>query len=96
MTTVRQIYDLNVSKEGNMVKIRICGNGFLYNMVRIIVGTLIKVGLGVYPPEYVQEILDAKDRTKAGPKVPAKGLTLIGIEYLSEKSMMPGRSDGDF
>ena len=96
LTTVRQIYDLNVSKEGNMVKIRICGNGFLYNMVRIIVGTLIKVGLGVYPPEYVQEILDAKDRTKAGPKVPAKGLTLIGIEYLSEKSMMPGRSDGDF
>ena len=67
---------------GSMVKIRVSGNGFLYNMVRIIVGTLIKVGLGVYPPEYVQEILDAKDRTKAGPKVPAKGLKLIGIEYL--------------
>jgi tRNA pseudouridine38-40 synthase len=82
LTTVREIYELNISKEGNMIKIRINGNGFLYNMVRIIVGTLIKVGLGVYPPEYVQEILDAKDRTKAGPKVPAKGLALVEIEYL--------------
>jgi tRNA pseudouridine38-40 synthase len=81
-TTVREIYELNVTKEGNIIKIRINGNGFLYNMVRIIVGTLIKVGLGVYPPEYVQEILDAKDRTKAGPKVPAKGLKLVEIEYL--------------
>ncbi|MGN0411032.1 MAG: tRNA pseudouridine(38-40) synthase TruA [Candidatus Fimousia sp.] len=82
LTTVRTVYDLDVTREGSMVKIRVSGNGFLYNMVRIIVGTLIKVGLGVYPPEYVQEILDAKDRTKAGPKVPAKGLKLIGIEYL--------------
>jgi tRNA pseudouridine38-40 synthase len=82
LTTVRTIYELDVTKEDHMVKIKICGNGFLYNMVRIIVGTLIKVGLGVYPPEYVQEILDAKDRTKAGPKVPAKGLKLVGIEYL--------------
>jgi tRNA pseudouridine38-40 synthase len=82
LTTVREIYELNISKEGNMIKIKINGNGFLYNMVRIIVGTLIKVGLGVYPPEYVQEILDAKDRTKAGPKVPAKGLALVEIEYL--------------
>jgi tRNA pseudouridine38-40 synthase len=81
-TTVREIYELNVTKEGNIIKILINGNGFLYNMVRIIVGTLIKVGLGVYPPEYVQEILDAKDRTKAGPKVPAKGLKLVEIEYL--------------
>jgi tRNA pseudouridine38-40 synthase len=81
-TTVREIYELNVTKEGNIIKIRINGNGFLYNMVRIIVGTLIKVGLGVYPPEYVQEILDSKDRTKAGPKVPAKGLKLVEIEYL--------------
>ena len=82
LTTVRTVYDLDVTREGSMVKIRVSGSGFLYNMVRIIVGTLIKVGLGVYPPEYVQEILDAKDRTKAGPKVPAKGLKLIGIEYL--------------
>lgn len=81
--TVREIYTLDLWKEGEIIKIRISGNGFLYNMVRIIVGTLIKVGLGVYPPEHVQEILEAKDRNTAGPKAPAKGLTLIGIRYES-------------
>lgn len=81
MSTVRTIYSLVVEKQGDIISIRISGNGFLYNMVRIIVGTLIKVGLGVYPPEHVQEILDAHDRNLAGPKAPAKGLTLIGIEY---------------
>lgn len=79
--TVRTIYFLEVSKEGDIISIKISGNGFLYNMVRIIVGTLIKVGLGVYPPEHVKEILDARDRNAAGPKAPAKGLTLIGIQY---------------
>ena len=54
--TYRTIYSLDVEKEGDMITIRICGNGFLYNMVRIIVGTLTKVGMGVYPPEYVEEI----------------------------------------
>ena len=63
------------------IKIRISGNGFLYNMVRIIVGTLVKVGYHFYPPEYVKEILDACDRTKAGPKAPAEGLKLVGIKY---------------
>lgn len=79
--TVRTIYSLDVSKEDDIIKIRISGNGFLYNMVRIIVGTIIKVGLKVYPPEYVKEILEACDRNVAGPKAPAKGLTLIGIVY---------------
>ena len=50
-------------------------------MVRIIVGTLVKVGYHFYPPEYVKTILDACDRTKAGPKAPAEGLKLVGIEY---------------
>ena len=66
------------------IKIRISGNGFLYNMVRIIVGTLVKVGYHFYPPEYVKTILDACDRTKAGPKAPAEGLKLVGIEYHPE------------
>ena len=81
-STVRTIYELEIRKEGDMITIRISGNGFLYNMVRIIVGTLIKVGTGLYPPEHVKEILEAKDRQKAGPKAEACGLTLIGIEYL--------------
>ena len=79
--TVRTVYTLDVSKENDIISIKISGNGFLYNMVRIIVGTLIKVGLGVYPPEHVKEIIEAKDRYAAGPKAPACGLTLVGIEY---------------
>lgn len=81
-TTVRTIYSLEVKRDGDRITIRINGNGFLYNMVRIIVGTLIKVGTGFYPPEHVKEILKAKDRQKAGPKAEACGLTLIGIEYM--------------
>lgn len=80
-STVRTVYSLDVSKENDVISIRISGNGFLYNMVRIIVGTLMKVGLGVYPPEHVKEIIDARDRYAAGPKAPACGLTLVGIEY---------------
>lgn len=80
--TVRTIYYLNVEKAGDMVVIRVNGNGFLYNMVRIIVGTLIKVGTGMYPPEHMKEILEAKDRRMAGPKAEARGLMLVEIEYL--------------
>lgn len=83
LTTVRTIYELDIRKEGDSIFIRICGNGFLYNMVRIIVGTLVKVGLHVYPPEHVGEILEAKNRDMAGPKAPAQGLTLVGIQYES-------------
>lgn len=79
--TVRIVYVLELSKEGDMIRFHIEGNGFLYNMVRIIVGTLVKVGLGVYPPEHVKEILDAKDRMASGPKAPARGLQLVKIEY---------------
>lgn len=79
--TVRTVYTLDISRDNNMIHIKISGNGFLYNMVRIIVGTLIKVGLGVYPPSHVKEIIEACDRNVAGPKAPACGLTLVGIEY---------------
>lgn len=82
LSTVRTIYYIQVQKEGDMISITINGNGFLYNMVRIIVGTLLKVGTGLYPPEHVKEILDAKDRRIAGPKAEARGLTLQEIEYL--------------
>ncbi len=82
--TYRTIYSLEVRKEGEQIIIRISGNGFLYNMVRIIVGTLIKVGLHVYPPSYMQEILFAKDRDVAGPKAPAVGLTLVSIAYQTQ------------
>jgi len=60
----------------------VTGNGFLYNMVRIIVGTLEKVGMGIYPPEHVKEILDSRDRRLSAPKAAARGLTLMEIQYL--------------
>lgn len=82
--TVRTIYSLDVEKTGDLITIRIKGSGFLYNMVRIIAGTLMKVGMGVYPPSHVEEILHARDRNAAGPKVAAKGLTLVGLEYETE------------
>ena len=85
--TVRTIYSLDVSKDGDMITIRISGSGFLYNMVRIITGTLVKVGLGVYPPEHMEEILEARDRSAAGPTIPAVGLTLVSLEY--EKELRP-------
>lgn len=80
-TTVRTVYRLDVDKKDDIITIQISGNGFLYNMVRIIVGTLMKVGLGGYPPEHIKEIIDAKDRYAAGPKAPARGLTLVEIKY---------------
>lgn len=80
-TTVRTIYAVNVTKGDDMVHIRITGNGFLYNMVRIIAGTLMQVGTGLMEPEQVKEILEARDRSKAGPTAVAKGLTLVEIRY---------------
>ena len=80
-STVRTIRSVEVERFGDMVTIRISGEGFLYNMVRIIAGTLIEIGNGQYPPERMQEILDARDREWAGPTAPAKGLTLLGIQY---------------
>ena len=64
-----------------MVTIEVRGTGFLYNMVRIISGTLIEVGNGKYPPERVKAILEACDRAAAGPTAPAQGLTLVGISF---------------
>lgn len=83
--TVRTIYDLTVDRgSDDVVTIRITGSGFLYNMVRIIAGTLLRVGTGLYPPEHVEEILDARNRQAAGPTLLAKGLTLIRLDYETE------------
>lgn len=80
--TVRTIYELTVEREGDEIVIRVTGNGFLYNMVRIIAGTLIRVGRGFYEPQRVKEILDAKRRTEAGVTAPPQGLVLMEIKYL--------------
>ena len=80
-STVREIYDLHVEKSGDLLTISVTGNGFLYNMVRIIAGTLLKVGSGSFEPADVQKIIEGKDRQLAGPTAPAKGLTLVKIRY---------------
>lgn len=82
--TYRTIYSLSVDKQEDIITIRISGNGFLYNMVRIIVGTLVKTGLHAYPPAHVREILLSRDRSAAGPKAPAMGLSLREIIYEKE------------
>lgn len=79
--TVRTITALDILTNGNEITVRITGNGFLYNMVRIIVGTLIRVGRGFYEPEKVKKILEAKDRKAAGVTAPAHGLMLMEINY---------------
>ena len=90
--TVRTIYELAIEKNGEEWTIRIRGNGFLYNMVRIIVGTLLRVGRGFYTPEQVKEILEAKDRKSAGVTAPPQGLMLMQIEY--EKDLDKSKEDG--
>ena len=81
-TTVRTIYALDVLEQEADLVVRVCGNGFLYNMVRIIAGTLLEIGEGKYLPEKMKEILERRDRSAAGPTVPAQGLTLVKYEFL--------------
>ena len=83
-TTVRTIYELQVEKQDEMITIRVTGSGFLYNMVRIIAGTLMEIGRGNLEPEEIPAILAALDRTKAGPTAPACGLTLVKYHYEDE------------
>ncbi|GED61101.1 tRNA pseudouridine synthase A [Brevibacillus formosus] len=78
---VRTVYGLTVEKIGDEVWVTCRGNGFLYNMVRIIVGTLVEVGQGKRNPAELKEILAACDREKAGKTAPAKGLTMWEVVY---------------
>ena len=82
--TVRTVEKIEIIKQDADITIRITGNGFLYNMVRIIAGTLIRVGRGFYTPERVKEILEAKERTEAGVTAPANDLVLVEIDYGEE------------
>jgi len=75
------VYDAVCKAEDGMINIDIVANRFVYNMVRIIVGTLITIGKGIYTPEHMKSILEACDRTKAGPTAKAEGLTLKSVYY---------------
>jgi tRNA pseudouridine38-40 synthase len=77
---VRTIESIRVERAGEVVTIAVVGHGFLRHMVRIIVGSLVDVGLGRQPPDWVLEVLNGRDRTLAGRTAPAKGLVLAKVE----------------
>ncbi len=79
--TVRTVSELNCRSEGGLIVISITADGFLYNMARIISGTLFDVGLGKISPEDIPDIIESRDRSKAGPTLPAHGLYLYEVDY---------------
>ncbi len=80
-STVRQVNYLKITKKGGIITLYINADGYLYNMVRIITGTLVDVGSGKFKPEYVKEIIDAKNREMAGQTAPPQGLSLYEVNY---------------
>ena len=80
-TTVRTVYSSQLHRDGDCLVYRVRGNGFLYRMVRNIVGTLLDVGRGNLNPDDVGQILKSKRRSEAGPTAPARGLFLVEVEY---------------
>ena len=80
-TTVREIYQIEVEREGSLLHFVFSGSGFLYNMVRIMAGTLVQVGMGKAKPEYVNQVLESRARVMAGPTLPPQGLCLERVEY---------------
>ena len=80
-SSVRTIYEAKVEENGERIIIELTGNGFLYNMVRIISGTLVEVGLGKIKPEEISKIIESKNRQNAGKTLPPCGLYLVSVEY---------------
>lgn len=81
-SSIRTIYQAEViPKDEDHIWIQLTGNGFLYNMVRIIAGTLVEVGMGKLPPQEMKTIIAAKDRSLAGKTLPPEGLYLVKVEY---------------
>ena len=81
-SSVRTIYKANVYQENEKIFIELTGNGFLYNMVRIIAGTLVDVGLGKIEPEEIPKIIQEGKRENAGKTLPPNGLYLVKVMYL--------------
>lgn len=81
-SSIRTIYKAEIiQKPNNKIWIELTGNGFLYNMVRIIVGTLVEVGMGNIEPEEIRTIIESKKRENAGKTLPPQGLYLVKVEY---------------
>ncbi len=80
-STIRRIYSVDITKNNGIIEIIYCGNGFLYNMVRILTGTLIDVGRGRLKPRDIADIIEARDRGRAGFTAEPEGLFLKSVEY---------------
>ena len=80
-STVRTVYHYEVEREGDLITLRVCANGFLYNMARAMAGTVVYAAEGKFPPEEVAQILLRGDRTAAGPTVPPGGLYMTRLWY---------------
>lgn len=80
-STVRTIYSVGVERFGDDIVFAVTGNGFLYNMVRIMAGTLLGIGKGEMTANCIREIFETKNRELAGETLPGKGLTLLSVEY---------------
>ena len=80
-STVRRIEEIRITQEDDLISFSFTGNGFLYHMVRILMGTLLEVGIGKRDPETIPALIEAKNREEAGPLMPAKGLTLAEIYF---------------
>lgn len=83
-TTVRRIYSFDIEEDGGLIKIKACGNGFLYNMVRTLAGTVLWYSLGKISAEDIAASLEEKDRNRVGKTMPAKGLVLESVDYGSD------------
>lgn len=81
-STIRIIYSFDIEEEDEEIVLTVSGNGFLYNMVRMLTGTLLDVGTGRMSPDKIPELLAAKERVHSPNTAPARGLTLLDIEYL--------------
>ena len=79
------VYKADCTKDGDFITVEIAANRFLYNMVRTIVGTMLMIEHNKFEPEFMKEVLDAKDRTKAGPTINPDGLTLVEVGYAPYK-----------
>ena len=84
-TTVRTIYWCDVTRSGELLELKVCADGFLYNMVRAITGTVLYAAEGKFLPEDIPAILESRDRTLAGPTVPPGGLYLTRLWYEDER-----------
>ena len=81
-STVRTVHYFDVARHGDLIELKVCANGFLYNMIRIIAGTLVKAGKGKITPQDIDLMLEAKNRCEAGQTAPPQGLTLMNIDYV--------------